>query len=89
MIGNKKFGCRYGQPHDLIQIGDNPQQKWDKCKICGKTFRWNKGYKGRINNAEYLKAHIRQFAQSFGATKETYMKLYEPEKTIIHICLEK
>ena len=80
-----RFGCRFGHPHNLIKIGENPQQIWEKCTICNKTFHWNKGYKGRVNNAEYLKAHIRQFAQSFGATKRSYMKIYEPDKTIINI----
>jgi len=80
-----RFGCRFGQPHDLQRIGENPQQIWEKCQICGQTFHWNKGYKGRIDNTEYLKAHVRQFAQDFGATKRVYMKLYKPEKTTILI----
>lgn len=80
-----RFGCRWGMPHDLVQIGENPQQTWEKCRLCNKTFRWNKGYKGRVANAEYLKAHVRQFAQKFGSTKRVFMKLYNPEKTKIII----
>ena len=53
--------------------------------ICGKTFRWNKGYRGRIANIEYLKAHLRNFAQKFGATARIYNKIYKPEKTTIVI----
>jgi hypothetical protein len=78
-----RFGCRFGQPHDLIKLGENPQQIWERCKLCGKTFRWNKSYKGRVANVEYLQAHVRQYAQDFGSTKRAYMKLYKPEKTTI------
>lgn len=78
-----RFGCRFGQPHDLVQLGQNPQQLWERCKICNKTFRWNKGFKGKVANAEYLKAHVRQFAQDFGSTKRVYKKIYQPEQTTI------
>ena len=78
-----RFGCRWGQPHDFEQIGQNKQQIWERCKICNKTFHWGKGYKGRIANVEYLKAHVRQYAQDFGSTKRVYKKLYQPEQTTI------
>jgi len=80
-----RFGCKFGQPHDLKRIGENPQQIWERCIICNKTFRWNKGYKGRVENAEYLNAHVRQFAQDFGSTKRVYMKIYKPNKVIINL----
>jgi len=78
-----RFGCRFGQPHDLVQLGQNQQTLWERCKICNRTFRWGKGYRGRIENAEYLKAHVRQYAQDFGSTKRVYMKIYQPEKVTI------
>ena len=74
-----RYGCKYGLPHDLKTTHENPQQKWEVCVICNKKFRWNKGYKGRIQNDEYLKEHIRNFAQRFGATKRIYHKLYKRE----------
>jgi hypothetical protein len=80
-----RLGCRFGQPHKLKIIHENPHVKWEACEICGKRFRWNKGYKGRVNNVEYLKAHVRNFAQKFGATKRVYHKIYSPKKTIIKI----
>ncbi len=80
-----RFGCRFGWPHNMARLGENPQQIWERCKLCGKTFRWNKGYRGRIKNAEYVVAHVRQFAQRIGATKRVFFKLYEPTKTIIYI----
>jgi hypothetical protein len=55
------------------------------CKICNKRFRWKKGYKGRVASQEYLKAHVRNFAQRGGATKRIYNKVYNPSKMIIKI----
>ncbi len=78
-----RFGCRWGIPHDYERLGENPQQIWERCKICGHTAHWVKGYKGRIGNAEYLKAHVRQYAQDFGSTKRVYKKLYCPNEVII------
>ncbi len=78
-----RFGCRWGQPHDLKRLGENPHQIWERCVLCNKNFHWNKGYRGRLENAEYLRAHVRQYAQNFGSTKRVYMKLYNPNKTKI------
>ena len=83
--GTRLSGCRFGQPHDFIKLGETPQQTVEKCKICGITKRWNKGYKGKIENTEYLKAHVRQYAQDFGSTKGVFMKLYHPNKTITNL----
>lgn len=81
----RDLGCRFGQPHNMRVLHENPHVKWEVCMICGMRKRYNKGYKGRINNNEYLKDHVRNFAQKWGATKRIYNKIYQPEKTIIHI----
>ena len=80
-----RFGCRFGQPHDLQKLGETPHQTWERCKICGVTKSWNKGYKGRVENAEYLKAHVRQYAQEFGSTRRVFMKLYHPSECVINL----
>lgn len=79
------YGCRDGLPHDLVVLKDTPTVKWEECKICSRKFRWTKGFKGRINNPEYLKAHSRNYAQPNGATNRLYMRLYHPEKCIIRL----
>jgi len=81
----RDLGCRFGQPHDLKNIHENPHVLWEVCKICGKRFRWNKGYRGRVENAEYLRVHVRNYAQQFGATKRIFNKLYDPKKCEIFI----
>ena len=81
----RDLGCRFGQPHDMRVLHENPHVKWEVCQICGMRKRYNKGYKGRINNNEYLKDHVRNFAQKWGATKRIYNKIYQPEQTIIRI----
>lgn len=80
-----RYGCRYGLPHDLKVIHETPRAKWEVCQICNHKFRFNKGYKTRIDNQEYLKAHARNFCQKFGRTKRLYMKIYQPEKCIIKL----
>lgn len=80
-----RYDCRFGLPHDFIIIHENPQVKWEVCKICNKKIKWNKGYKSRIDNKNYLKMHVRQFAQKTGPTKQIYNKLYNPDKNIIYI----
>lgn len=80
-----RYGCRYGLPHDLKIIWENPQQKIEVCQICNAKFRWNKGYKGRTDNQRYLKAHIRNFAQKFGTTKRVYNQVYQPNNCVITI----
>lgn len=77
------FGCRFGQPHDMRRVHEGPQVIVERCSRCMKQFRWNKGFKGRVANAAYLKAHIRQFAQRIGSTRRVFMQLYEPHKTTI------
>ena len=80
-----RYGCRFGVPHNLKILNENPQVKWEACTICGNKFRFNKGYKGRINNVEYLKIHARAFAQRTGPTKRLYKKLYSPKEATIII----
>jgi len=80
------LGCKYrGIPHDLRIIHQNDNVKVEVCAICNRKFRWNKRYKGRVNNVAYLKAHVRQYAQRNGATKRVYYKIYKPESLIIKI----
>lgn len=81
----RRLGCRFGQPHDMTIVHENESAKFEKCAICGKRVRWNKGYKGRTDSLEYLKLHVRNFAQPNGATNRVYQRIYNPEKCIIHL----
>jgi len=80
-----RYGCRFGQPHDFERIADTQYATIEKCKICQVRKRWKKGVKGRVHNAEYLKAHVRQFAQETGPTKRVFKKLYKKDECIIKI----
>lgn len=79
------YGCRDGMPHDLHPLRETPTAKWEVCHICSRKFRWTKGFKGRIANPDYLKAHVRNYAQPGGATRKIYNKIYHPERCIIKI----
>ena len=75
-----RLGCRFGQPHDFRQIKDTPKFKIEICALCRIRKCWNKDEKGRVKNAEYLKMHVRNYAQITGPTARVYKKLYAPEK---------
>ncbi len=80
------FGCKFRWvPHDLKISRENSYYKAEVCQICNKKFRWNKGYKSRMDNKRYLEAHIRNFCQKFGATKRIYYKIYQPENSVIKL----
>ena len=80
------LGCKYrGIPHDLRIIHQDQRVKVEVCAICNKKFRWNKGYRGRVDNAEYLKAHVRAYCQRGGPTKRIYHRVYKPELCVIKI----
>lgn len=80
-----RLGCKYGQPHEMKVLHENLRVKWEVCLICNKKYRFNKARNGRVNNTEYLKIHVRNFAQRDGATKRVYNKVYHPERCIIKI----
>lgn len=80
-----RFGCKFGKPHDFVPTKETKTYKIERCQICNVRRKWNKGFHGRVDNPKYLKDHVRNFAQEFGATKRVYNKLYHPEKTIIHL----
>lgn len=79
------FDCKGGAPHDLTPIQDTKKVKWEICVLCGQKFRWNKSWKGRIDNPAYLRAHIRNFAQRWGPTKRVYHKIHNPDQCKIKI----
>lgn len=79
-----RFGCKFGQPHDFVQLKDTKTYKVEVCRLCHTRRRWNKGYKERVDNPKYLKDHVRNYAQEFGSTKRVFNKVYHPEKTIIY-----
>lgn len=79
------YECKYGLPHDLKIINETKSVKWEICQICTRRFHWNKDYKGRVYNKEYLKIHARNFAQPFGTTKRLFNKIYHPESCVIKI----
>lgn len=80
------LGCRNrGIPHDLHIIHETVRTKWERCSLCGIRKRYNKGWRGRMKNTEYLRDHVRNFAQPHGPTKRIFRKIYQPETTIITV----
>lgn len=80
-----RLGCRFGTAHQFHQLKDTKTAKWEKCVICGLRKRWTKGNKNRVDNTEYLKAHVREYAQPTGSTRRVFMKMHHPEKCVIKL----
>lgn len=86
MTYSDNLGCRNrGLPHDLKILHENDEVKYEVCILCNKKFKWNKGYKNRIDNKEYLKVHVRNLAQPTGPTKRVFYKTYKQDETIIEL----
>jgi len=77
--------CKFGTYHDLTVVRDTPKYKVEKCVHCNKRWKWNKWLRGRVDNIEYLKAHVRSFCQPTGPTRRVHAKLYRREECRIII----
>lgn len=75
----KNYGCPRSIAHDIETIFQDSTVIEECCKLCGKEFKWNKDYQGRVNNADYLEAHVRDFCQPYGKTAQLFYLLYHPE----------
>lgn len=64
--------CDY---HDFIIIFEDSTVMSQVCKLCGEKKRYRK-INDKINNVEYLKDHIRDFAQPGGATDKVFQRFY-------------
>jgi hypothetical protein len=65
--------------HDYKIIRENTDGIVEVCTICKKKLLTRKGCKGRINNREYLKEHVKDTAQLYGPTHKIFIKHY-PER---------
>lgn len=62
--------------HDYVTIGENNDAVVEICKECKKRLITRKDSKGRVNNKEYLKEHVRDTAQPKGPTKKIFNRFY-------------
>jgi len=72
-------------PHDPITLHETRQYKVERCKLCGIRKRFNKAFHGRVDNIEYLKFHVRAFAQRGGSTKRVWAKMHKPNSLKIRL----
>lgn len=60
---------------DFTVMLDNEEVVKERCTFCNKIIYFNK-FNGRIDDRRYADAHLRDFLQPQGATKELYLKIY-------------
>ena len=60
---------------------DNKEAQVEVCEFCGKKLIYNKEKTtGRVDNSQYLRDHIRDTVQPYGATHGLYMEIYGREQ---------
>lgn len=67
--------------HNYEMVGENPDAVVEVCKECKKRLVTKKDSKGRIDNAAYLKEHVRDTAQPTGTTAKIFKRFYGKPKT--------
>lgn len=68
--------CDY---HNFTTIHSDSSVQVEVCKQCGYKKKYNK-VQGRVNNTEYLRDHVRDFAQPTGSTAEIFERFYGKPK---------
>lgn len=68
--------CKY---HNFTSIHSDKNVQVERCKQCGYQKKYNK-VEGRVNNVEYLKDHVRDFAQPTGPTAHIFKQFYGKTK---------
>lgn len=66
--------------HNYIQVSQTEDGAAERCTECGHRIIVTTGEKGRINNAEYLKEHVRDTAQPRGRTENIFKRFYTNKK---------
>lgn len=68
--------CRKDKYCDFKVELENPKVQVEVCIRCGKRVIYHKGKGGRIDNAKYLRDHVRHFAQPTGKTRRVFEEVY-------------
>ena len=66
----KETFCAFGMTFDDASV------RKERCRFCHKLVSYKKIEGGRIDNAKYLRDHIRDFCQPHGATARIYEQIY-------------
>ena len=69
-----------GHLHTFQVLSSTAEEQVERCTECGEKKRYRQ-INGRSDNNQYLKDHIRDFAQPGGATNAVFQKYYGNSKT--------
>lgn len=68
--------CKGKQPHEYEPFAEAASFLAEICVLCGDKQVWDKDDRGRVANKDYLRYHIREFAQATGPTSQVFEMLY-------------
>lgn len=66
--------------HDWKIVGENGESIVEVCVECKERKVYRKDSKGRVDNREYLKEHVRDTAQPTGVTSKIFNRFYSTKK---------
>lgn len=66
--------------HDYVIIRKTGDGMLEVCSECKKRNIIRNDLKGRIDNKQYLKDHVRDTAQPHGRTSKIFNKYYKPKQ---------
>lgn len=72
--------CPKNKYHSFESITHYLKGQKETCIYCGKTTIWKMNDKGQIDNKKYLRYHLRDFCQPYGATKRDFIRIYGEKK---------
>lgn len=63
---------------DFHPFAEDESCQAERCHFCGKTALYRK-IDGKIDNVKYLRDHVRNFVQPFGASHGLFLHIYGSE----------
>lgn len=71
--------CKKNKYHDLTCVHEDRKAKVEMCIYCGHREIFRK-VDGKTDNVRYLKMHVRNFAQPYGATRKVFGEIWGKAK---------
>jgi hypothetical protein len=71
--------CSKARYCDFTLVHEDAGAKVECCIYCGRKEIYRK-VNGRTDNIKYLKMHIRNFAQPYGASRKVFEEIYGKQK---------
>lgn len=73
--------CKKNRYCDFTTVHEDRGAKVERCIYCGRRTIFRK-VNGKTDNVQYLKMHVRNFAQPYGATRKVFEEVYGSQRLL-------